>query len=82
MRKRTCDLRWDAAALVIAWGEVVEGLVGPGRLVSHMPSFIRISMFFGLESNTGFRRFDVFCLRIKYRFPPLVFGYYRCKLGI
>jgi hypothetical protein len=39
-------------------------------------------MFSGLESITGFRRFDVFWLRIKYRFPPLVFGYYRCKLGM
>ena len=36
LRERACDLRLDAAALVVAWGEVVKGLVGPGRLVGHV----------------------------------------------
>ncbi len=36
--ERECDPQWDAVALVVAWGEVVTGLVlvGPGGLVGHV----------------------------------------------
>ena len=34
--ERACDPQWDAVALVVAWGEVVKGLVGPGGLVGHV----------------------------------------------
>jgi hypothetical protein len=34
--ERVCDPQWDAAALVVAWSEVVKGLVGLGGLVGHV----------------------------------------------